>query len=208
MKNLLRKLTVFVLILTLSLVTAVSFAQEDSESDMADMEEGTFVTLEELTANSLDYYGMQVTIEGVVGELVNAKAFSVGEDVTIDNDLVLVVSNQAEAFGVWLVNEERVRVTGVVFPSRQAVEAGAQTNFGEAVNELVDTTNDIFTGRDVLNEETDPRQYDNVPVMVEYVYDGYLPEGFNNYTIIVVDDLDNILQIAEEPGDPIHPAGE
>jgi len=177
-----RLLATFALVALLA-VSGLAFAQDET-------------TIADVTGNSLDYYGTEVTLEGVVGELANVKMFALGEGVAVGNALVLVVNNSQEDFSIELMPEVRVTVTGVVFPSITAVEDGAQTNFGEAVNELIDTSDDVFSVEEVP-EGDNAEDYDNVPQLVDYVYNGNLLDGFNNYTIIVIDSADDITYIED-----------
>ena len=87
-------------------------------------------TLEAVTADSANWYGQVVTLEGEIGDFVNARIFSLGEGATLDNDQVLVVNNSSHAFPPEVIQEARVRVTGRIHPSRIAVDEGAQTDFG------------------------------------------------------------------------------
>lgn len=75
------------------------------------------VDLEGLTGDPSLYIGQTVSLEGVVEDLVNVRAFVFGEGVAIDNDQVLVVNTSGEEFDIRVTDGSRFIVTGTVYPS-------------------------------------------------------------------------------------------
>ena len=102
--------------------------------------------IQAVTDASDEYYGQVVSLEGVVGDFVSSRIFALGQGAAIDNRLVLVVNNSAEAFPPEIMQEARVRVTGRVHPSRIAIEEGAQTDFGALFTEQGGDVSDTAEG--------------------------------------------------------------
>lgn len=75
------------------------------------------IDLEGLTGDPSLYIGQTVSLEGVVEDLVNVRAFVFGEGVAIDNDQVLVVNTSGEEFDIRVTDGSRFIVTGTVYPS-------------------------------------------------------------------------------------------
>lgn len=144
-------------------------------------------TIQSVTDESDQYYGGIVTLEGVVGDFVNARAFALGEGATIDNDLVLIVNNSRNAFDARIIQEARVRVTGRVHPSQVALNEGAMTDFGS----LFTPEDGDFALEDnsIMAMNSDERSRLD---MVDWVQNGYFPEGFENYTIIEIVNAGNV----------------
>lgn len=74
-------------------------------------------TLETVTGTE-DYYGQTVTLEGVVREFVGSRIFVLHEDVTVDDDAVLVI-NMGPEIDMSVVTDTRLQVTGTIHPSLQ-----------------------------------------------------------------------------------------
>jgi hypothetical protein len=128
-----------------------------------------------------------VTLEGEIGEFVNSYSFALGESATIDNDLVLVINNATEPFPPEIIVETFVRVTGRVHPSEVAINEGAQTDFGSLF------TLDYWNERqaELTTAEQAGVERQNI---VDYYYYGEVPypDGFDNYTIIEVLNVENV----------------
>lgn len=73
--------------------------------------------LEIVTADPASFYGQEVTFEGVVTELVNIRAFVLGEGAALDDDQVLVLNNSGQEFSIELTRDARVQVTGTIYPA-------------------------------------------------------------------------------------------
>lgn len=148
---------------------------------------GGTVTLEEVTANSADYYGQTVTLEGVLIEFVNVSSFVLGEDALLDDDRVLVINNSGNYFSRDIFRGDRVVITGVVHPSLEArtaemgavepaAEATAETAIGTSNSDTMDMTfEDAFT----------------------YYYESGFPDDFDNFTIIEIIDMTEMQRVAE-----------
>lgn len=61
-----------------------------------------------------DYVGQVVTLEGIVSELVNVRAFILREDAVIAADGVLVINNSGRAFDLNVTRDRRFLITGTV----------------------------------------------------------------------------------------------
>ena len=79
------------------------------------------VTISDVTGDSAAYYGQTVTVEGVITELLNVRAFVISDQNIIDNQL-LVVNNTGREFDLRVTAGQRVIVTGIVHP--HAAEGG------------------------------------------------------------------------------------
>src|SRR5690606_9028882 len=123
-------LTLFVVVMFL--FSSVSFAQDptpvptiEAETEVEAPQEAppgeavptNGITLGDVTANSPDYYGQQVTLYGWLVEFVNVRSFIMGEGDPLFDSQVLVINNTPEEFDWSLVAGERVQITGVVMPS-------------------------------------------------------------------------------------------
>lgn len=188
-------------------------------------------TLEDVTANSPDFYGSVVTLEGYVGEFVNSYTFSLGENATLDNDLVLVINNSSHPLRADVMVGAKIQVTGRVHPSLEAVNDGVETNFvplfididiiddndgdemvatematdvGAEITEMApeDDTDATVTPIDgdmsEEDETTDISTTMKQPFMsrnnlVQFAQQGYLPNKYDNYTIIEIVNRDNVL---------------
>lgn len=162
--------------------TAQNYEMIDNPDPVADaiFGETEETSLEAVTANTDDFYGDVITLEGEIGEFINLRSFALGESAALDNDLVLVLNNSNTHFDPEIVTEARVRVTGRVYPSITAVEEGAQTNFGA-----------IFDEADENMYEPESDAASRVD-MLQFYYDGWLPQGFNNYTVLEILNVENV----------------
>lgn len=79
------------------------------------------VTISDITGDSAAYYGQTVTVDGVITELLNVRAFVISDQNIIDNQL-LVVNNTGREFDLRVTAGQRVIVTGIVHP--HAAEGG------------------------------------------------------------------------------------
>jgi len=157
-----------------------AYAMLENPDPLADavFGEAETATIQSVTTSSDDFYGSVVTLEGEIGEFINVRAFALGESAAIDNDLVLVVNNSSQDFDPRIVMESFVRVTGRVHPSIEAIENGAQTDFGA-----------LFTDDGMYMAQSDAQSRPN---MLDFYYSGWLPNGFNNYTVIEVLNVENV----------------
>jgi hypothetical protein len=114
-------LVVLTTILALLGLSAVSIAQ-----DPTPMPEGAEVdpayTITDIIGAPENYYGTQVSFEGLVTELVNVKAFVVDDEAFLGTNQVLVINNTGSELPIWITRDARVRVTGIVHP--RASEGG------------------------------------------------------------------------------------
>jgi hypothetical protein len=75
------------------------------------------IDLETLTADPSLFVGQVVTLEGVVENLVNMRAFVLGEGVVLDNDQILVVNASGQELDIRVTDGARFRITGRVYNS-------------------------------------------------------------------------------------------
>ena len=102
--------------------TSVTLAQDATATPRPQAAQGIPVegiNLESITADAASHYGQQVTIEGVVEEILNVRAFILGEAAELDNDQILVINNTGEEFDLRLTTGARVIITGTIYPSRE-----------------------------------------------------------------------------------------
>lgn len=100
---------IFIVALLAVALVGVVTAQDDPEGP----------TLESVTGTE-DYYGQTVTLEGVVREFVGSRIFVLHEDVTVDDDAVLVI-NMGPEIDMSVVTDTRLQVTGTIQPSLQYI---------------------------------------------------------------------------------------
>lgn len=70
--------------------------------------------IQELVDDPASFAGETVTVEGVVGQLVNVRAFTLLEDAALGVDGVLVINNSGQPYDVNVSADGRFLVTGVV----------------------------------------------------------------------------------------------
>jgi hypothetical protein len=97
-----------------------------------------------VTGDSAPWYGQVVTLEGEIGDFISTRMFTLGEGAALDNDQVLVVNNSTHTFPPEVMEHARIRVTGRIHPSLEAVNQGTPPHFG-----------DLF-GRDMNATDTMP----------------------------------------------------
>lgn len=133
-------------------------------------------SIEEVTAQSEEFYGSIVTVEGKIEAIVSAQIFVLGEDAMIDDDQILMVNNTGEEFTPFMLQDSRVRVTGMVVPSYEEVLAEQEA---EATPEVAMETTQEAT--------MDGQQMEEIEDYTQIVYSGLLPEKYDTYTIIKVE---------------------
>ncbi|MBZ0296040.1 MAG: DUF4131 domain-containing protein [Anaerolineae bacterium] len=100
--------TLMLMVLILAAFGSFALAQDDTDDG---------ATLESVTADTASYIGQEVTLEGVIEELVNVRAFTLGEGAALDDDKVLVVNNSGHEFDLRITAGQRIRITGIVHPN-------------------------------------------------------------------------------------------
>lgn len=202
----LRKLTVtFIALLVVISAFSIVGAQEENRYDGVDMITGTDPdatevqgmatesSLEDVTANSPDFYGAVVTIEGTISEFVNSYTFVLGEDATLDNDQVLVINNASHPYRPEVMTGARVRITGRVLPSVQAVNDGVDSNYDSMFHDDMMTA---VSGTDDMMDDTmmhSTNRYD----VVQFAQRGYFADHYDDYTIVEIVNRDN-LELVEQ----------
>lgn len=102
------------LVLTFMLLTVAVSAQDDAADDGLYTGAELQTTIQEVVNNDTELVGQTVTVEGVVSELVNVRAFTLREDAVIDADGVLVINNTGQPFDLNVTADDRFLVTGIV----------------------------------------------------------------------------------------------
>lgn len=157
------------------------------------------VTLEMVTANSDEYYDTQVTLDGQIVVFLSSQIFVLGEETAIDDDRVLVVNNSGEDLPPLLIAGLNARVTGIVLPSYSEILEAAEE--GE-VDLTLDETLEEQPEEQEQGEDTPLFSEEELNVMgelmetddfTEIVYAGWLPEEYDVYTIIVLEDVELLL---------------
>lgn len=152
-----------------------------------DMSDAATTTLEDLTADPTPFFGQQVTLEGVVSNLVNPAALVLGEGVALDDDQVLVINTSGQPFDIRLTDGARFLVTGTVYPS---FADGGVTQLIAALAE-----SGMMTDTSANAQATD------VVGMFAYssnLVDMVLPDDLFNHTILAVQNVE-AMQLLELP---------
>jgi hypothetical protein len=148
---------------------------------------GGTVTLEEVTANSADYYGQTVTLEGILIEFVNVNSFVLGEDALLDDDRVLVINNSGSSIPRDFFRGDRVVITGVVHPSLEARTAEMGTV--EPAAEMTPETEMGTSDSDTMNVAFEDS--------FNFYYESGFPDDFDNFTIIEITAMEEMQRVAE-----------
>lgn len=169
-KKLLTTLTLTVVALSMFWVAS---AQDDSMR--------LVTTLEELTAESSEFYGETVTLEGTIMEFVNSSSFVLGEDAAIDDDRILVLNNSGEMLPIELFRGDFVVVTGIVHSS---LEVHIDEMLGEADDDNVDS--ELVDAMDVSTN------------VLNYYLTGNFPEDFDGFTVLELTSIEDVEFVVEE----------
>ncbi len=156
---------------------SAEMTQEPDMEGMVDtmpMPSGTEVSLENLTNDTDEWYGEVVSVEGVITQFMNINIIVLGEDVPIDDDQVLVINTSGEFFDPMLINGARVNITGLV---RRSFE---------------DNVDSLEEFEEQVEWEGDEMSVDNP---MTSLYDGSLPDDFNGYTVIELQDMRGVTVI-------------
>lgn len=164
---------------------------EEADMDMSDTEDdmemdttsgAIDITLEEIAGNSEEYFGQRVTVEGNVETFLNAKSFILGEEAIIDNDQLIVFNMTNETFDLQVSNDVQVVVTGVILPSLTFHEDGIdEATYWQPMEDI----------HEMMNFVVDPLQF---------YYSGGLEDQYDVYTVLVVEDVQNINVLSEDDG--------
>ena len=204
-------LTVIAVLGTLSIVIAQDVIEQ--QYDNVDMINGhdpssddvfgmaVNATLEDVTSNSTDYYGSVATIEGYVGEFLNAYAFTLGENAALDNDLVLVINNSSKPFNPDVMNGAHIQITGRVHPSLEAVTDGIEAEYGSMFTD--DMTLTPVSGTADTDEMMDDNMMGYMSIsrhnLVQFAQQGYFADKYDNYTIVEIVNRDNLSVLEQAP---------
>lgn len=106
------KITRLIPFIILLLLLPFAASAQDFDPDLTGGE--IQASIQEVVDNPADFMGQPVTIEGVVGEIVNVRGFTLIEDAAIAADGVLVINNTGQSWDLNLTRDSRVLVTGTV----------------------------------------------------------------------------------------------
>lgn len=216
------------LVLAIGLFSFGAVAAQDATATPETGNVEVITTLEDLTANSDNYVGQSVTVEGVIEELINVRTFVLGEGAALDDDKVLVINNSGREFDLNITKDQQLRLEATVYPSidngglDQIVGMNPMTETMEPAAMVTETPMDetMMTEEAMVTEmpmdeammteeATDTTVMPPTPLMDEsmsdttmgdHMYDVDfsqmgLPDGYNGYTILVLNSLDTITYI-------------
>lgn len=148
---------------------------EPTPTDMAgdgniDVEVLRGVTIQEIVNDPVGYVDQVVEIEGDITAFVNSRIFVLSEDAAIASDGVLVINSTGEHLAPWVVTGRHYQLSGRVRYSIN--DAGGV----EAVRQ---------NAMDELELEPVPESFDTVLL-------ASILEGYEDYEIIEVTDVDNV----------------
>jgi hypothetical protein len=176
-----RKLTITLILVLLS-VAALNFVVIAQEQETPN-------TLEQIASAPEEFYGQTVTFDAYVSEFLNSQIFVASENALFDNDMVLIMDDNGEPFHMAVTKGAQVRITGTVYESLDVLQADrrrqefeAQANNPDATPATVDTS-----------PETPQEPFDghDIPPL-QFFYDGHLRDGYNVFTVIVVESPDDV----------------
>lgn len=153
--------------------------------------------LETVTADPAAYIGQTITLEGVVQDLINVRAFVLGEGAALDNDQVLVINASGEEFDLRLTDGARFSLTGTVYASF------ADGGFTQVVAENVTMMgmNMTATPGAMATEDAMMEATAETSMMMDRTInlaDMIIPDALFGFTIINLTDINN-LQFIEMP---------
>lgn len=166
------------------------------------------LTLEEVAANSADYYGQELTLEGTIENFLSPHVFIVGEDALIDNDQVLAINRSGQVLPLNVMEGSYIVVTGTIYPSLNEVENGAvldglfidpevgNNDYYGSLN-LMDNTGEVMEAtEDPMNMMTDWGSF-NLDT-TSYFYNGRLARDYDDHTVLVIDSVNAVSVINNE----------
>lgn len=179
-------------------------------------------SIEIVTSDPQEFYGVTVTLEGVVREYLNADIFVLSEGATLDDDALLVVNMSGEKLPLEVHTDSSVAVSGSIQPSFavdrddptiRTIEAEMTPEATETLGEAIEAeaTEGSF---EVLavdpTEEAEPTDEMEMATeeatvsgammddVLDFVYSGSLPERYDAFTIIVITSIDEITFIPQD----------
>lgn len=188
---------IMVLVLALALMSFGAVFAQDATPTLINNGENVEIlnTLEDITADSSVYFGQPVTVEGVIEELVNVRTFVLGEGAALDDDKVLVINNTGQEFGLNITRDQRVRVTGTIYPSRSS-GGFDQIGANSGTNPMM--TDDAMMTTPMVDAMADATL---TPMMSSGMIDWAnfpLRDEFNDYTLLLLSSVDEIIYIQEQ----------
>jgi hypothetical protein len=107
-----KSLSLLLVLIVALLSFGVVVAQDATQQATAGANE---FTVGDLVANKDQYYGQTVTTEGTIEDLVNIRAFVLGDGAALGDNQILVINNSNENFDLAIKNDQRVRLTGTLY---------------------------------------------------------------------------------------------
>lgn len=178
-------------------------------------------TLELVTSEPASFYGQELTLDGVVSELVNIRSFVLGEGAALDDDQVLVLNNSGQEFSIDLTRDASVQVTGTIYPAWDQggwdqvmmlpmggiadVQAGTT---GDQSGDVITTEEAVteeaeMTTSEAMEETEAPLMEPNQVIVPGVTLAAYpttlLEQRFPSHTLLVIDSADDIAFVEPAP---------
>ncbi len=109
-----RKVFPCLLVLILGLLSFGVVAAQSTTPEPTPTDE---LGLSDVIGNKTQYYGQTVTVEGTIEEVVNVRAFVVGDGATLNDHQLLVINSSDQDFDIGVRKDQMVRLTGTLYPS-------------------------------------------------------------------------------------------
>jgi len=160
--------------------------------------------LETITADPTLFVGQYVQLEGFVENLVNVRAFVLGEAAALDNDQILIINNSGDEFDIRLSEGARFLVTGRVYNSfadgglTQLVAAAAAAgdlDLATAEAMVLESTPTAENAPTLVPEATDDTDFEFERMVIPYstsLADMVVPEAYFNYIIVEITSITDL----------------
>ncbi|MEO8396586.1 MAG: hypothetical protein ABI700_26570 [Chloroflexota bacterium] len=205
-----KSLALFLVLIVGLLSFGVVAAQDATATPVSGENVAVEYALNDVIGNKDQYYGQEITTEGTIEDLVNVRAFVLGEGATVGDGQLLVINNSDATFDLAIKNNQRVRLTGTLYPSFNDGGwdqlAGANTVNGTALM----ATQDMMMATPMATEMmmatpmatemmmATPMATEMMGSMVKGAVDlsqMYIPDNLRDHTILVLNSLDTITYI-------------
>ena len=154
-------------------------------------------TLEGVASGPANFYRQPVTLHGYVSEFLSSGIFVIGENAVFDNDQLLVVNNTGELFDLNIQKGAQVQVTGVVYESLSVLES---VRFAEQAQLQASNLENVSPSEPVVIEEPEPFDGHGIPAL-QFIYDGYVRNEYNAFTILVVENIADVIVMTGADGE-------
>ena len=106
---------VFGLIVVL-MIGLLSFSVVAAQSTTPEPTPQGELSLTDVVGNKSQYYGQAITTEGTIEQVVNVRAFVLGDKAALNDHQILVINNSDQDFDLGVKQDQPVRVTGTLYP--------------------------------------------------------------------------------------------